>query len=125
MRSEDNIQLRDAWIAVHYAENGTAEHDALFWAWQRVNKLCTEEPEEALEFVLAVLAHDRSPRILSNLAAGPMEDLLARHPHRMIEAVEAAARRNPQFASLLGGVWQNAIPDDIFNRVRALAPARW
>jgi hypothetical protein len=125
MRPQDDTKLRDAWIAVHQAANGTPEHEVLFWAWERVNDLCSKEPEEAFAFILVALAHDRSDRIVANLAAGPLEDLLARQPHRVIERVEAEARSNPQFAHLLGGVWQNAIPDDVWQRVQAATPAHW
>jgi len=76
MRPQDDTYLRDAWIAVHHVANGTPEHEALFWAWERVNTLCSNEPEEAFALILAVLAHDRSDRILANLAAGPLEDVL-------------------------------------------------
>ena len=125
MRPRDDTHLREAWISLYYLANGSPERGRLFWAWERVNKLATDEPEEALAFVRAVLAHDRSDRVVENLAAGPLEDLLARHPYRMIEAVEAEARANPHFAHLLGGVWQNEMPDDVWRRVQAAATARW
>lgn len=125
MQSQDDTHLRDAWIALHHAANGTPEQEQLFWAWERVNELCSKDPEEALAFIHLVLAQDRSDHIRANLAAGPLEDLLARHPHRMIERIEEEARSNPQFAQLLRGVWQNAIPDDVWRRVQAVTPAHW
>ena len=54
------------------------------------------------------------------LSAGPLEDLLAYHGHLIIDRVEAEARRKPLFAKLLGGVWQNIMPDDIWTRVQAV-----
>jgi hypothetical protein len=125
MPPRDDTHLRDAWIAFHQAADGTPEHEAMFWAWERVGDLCSKEPEEAFAFILVVLAHGRSDRILANFAAGPLEDLLAQHAHRMIERVEEEARSNPQFAHLLGGVWQNAIPDDVWRRIQAVTPAHW
>lgn len=110
---------------MHHAESGTPEHDALFWAWEQVNDLCSNDPDAAFAFILAVLAHDQSARTLANLAAGPLEDLLARHPHEVIERVEAQAKSDPQFAHLLGGVWKNTIPDDVWKRVQAVTPLRW
>jgi hypothetical protein len=38
----------------------------------------------------------------------------------MIERVETEARSNPLFAKLLGGVWQNEMPDHIWRRVQAV-----
>ena len=79
-----------------------------------------ESPDEAWDFILSTLTQDSSPKILRMLSAGPLEDLLAYHGHLIIDRAEAEARRNPLFAKLLGGVWQNIMPDDIWTRVQAV-----
>jgi hypothetical protein len=101
------------------AKNGTPEYKSNFWAFDRVWRLCQQDPEAAWQFILAVLAEDRSNKVLQTLSAGPLEDLLSKHPYTMIKRVEAEARSNPHFAKLLGGVWQNRIPDDVWRRVQA------
>ena len=125
MPPHDDTKLRDAWMALYHTQEDTPEHDALFWAWERVNELCSDDPENALAFILAVLAHVESDRVLAVLAAGPLEDLMARHPYKMIARVEAEATTNPRSALLLGGVWQNAIPEDVWQRMQAVTPAKW
>ena len=55
-----------------------------------------------------------------NLSAGPLEDLLVYHGHEVIDRVESEARSNPKFASLLGGVWKNAMADDIWRRIQGV-----
>src|SRR5207249_9413511 len=91
-----------------------------WWAFDEVDTLCRQSPDAAWNFILAALARDRSDEILGMLSAGPLEDLIARHGALLIDRVEAEARRNPLFANLLGGVWQNTMPDDIWARVRAV-----
>ena len=90
-----------------------AQHGSL--TLQRATKGST-----AWQFILATLARDSSDKILGMLAAGPLEDLLARHGRTVIARVETEARRQPLFAKLLGAVWQNAMPDDIWARVQAI-----
>jgi hypothetical protein len=82
--------------------------------------MCRTDPKGAWRFILGVLAADRSDRVMENLAAGPLEDLLARHPYVIIRMVEAEAKTNSHFARLLGGVWQNKLPEDVWQRVQAV-----
>ena len=125
MPSPVDANLVAGWIALYSSAAGTPEHDEHAWAFGRVWDMCEEDPNAAWRFVLAVLASDRSPKVMKTLAAGPLEELLAQHPHAMIELVEAEARTNPDFARLLGGVWQNAMPDDIWRRVQAAMSDTW
>ncbi len=54
------------------------------------------------------------------LSAGAVENLLGYHGEQFIERVEAEARTNPKFASLLGGVWQSSMSDELYSRVQAV-----
>jgi len=67
-----------------------------------------------------VLDKEPSPKILESLAAGPLEDLLARHGATVIGRVEGEAKSNPAFATVLGGVWQSTMSDEIWERVQAV-----
>jgi len=61
---------------------------------------------------------------MENLSAGPLEDLLAMHGPAIIDRVEAEAARDPTFAKLLGGVWQNRMTDEVWARVQAARDRR-
>jgi hypothetical protein len=113
MVDSDVSALAEAWIAHRLAD----VHGDVFGA---VWDLCLDEPEKAFQFVLEVLRRDHSNKIQESLSAGPLEDILAKHGERMIERVEAEARSNPLFAKLLGGVWQNAMSDEVWRRVQAV-----
>jgi hypothetical protein len=59
----------------------------------------------------------KSVEIEEVLSAGPLEDLLAKHGPAYIDRIKSMARSNSEFARLLGGVWQNRMPQDIWERV--------
>lgn len=119
MSSVDPKLLAD-WLVLQHSEQGSEEYESAFWSFERVWELCCDEPEEAWEFILAALRADSSNKVKEILSAGPLEDLLSKHGQRVIQHVESEARRNPHFASLLGGVWQNAMPQEVWSRVQAV-----
>jgi hypothetical protein len=64
---------------------------------------------------------DPSDQMLANIAAGPVEEILARHGARFIDRFEAVAKAEPIFKKMLGAVWQSTIPSDVWDRVKAVA----
>lgn len=119
MLEPDLAALAEEWIAYwllpeasrRVEVGGAGDH-----AWD----LCQDAPEKAFEFVLQVLRQNHTSHILEVLSAGPLEDILTKHGERMIDRVEAEARSNPIFATLLGGVWQNEMSDEVWRRVQAV-----
>ena len=59
--------------------------------------------------------------VISNIAAGPLEELLSHHGPVFIEKVETEARIDRRMFWALGCVWQNSMADDIWQRVRRAA----
>lgn len=127
MSPAEIAELADTWLAHVCTTAYTSDHanrSDPSGSIGRVLDICREDPEAAWSFVLCTLADSRSDDVLSILAAGPMEDLLAKHGDRVIERVEFEAHRNPRFAMLLGGVWKNVIDDAIWKRVTAARDRR-
>jgi hypothetical protein len=120
-------ELVQDWIA--YASNrgnqNGERNDTHSWAFYCVCDLCGDHPLLGFQFVLAVLTQTQDPALLALLAAGPLEDILAKHGPAFIDQVENEARRSPRFRHLLGGVWQNSMADIIWHRVLKAAPDRW
>lgn len=79
-----------------------------------------ENPDLAIDLVLEVLKYAPSNSTKEVLAAGPLEQVLANHGTDIIERVESLAKSNPDFASLLGGVWQNSMSTEIWLRVQSV-----
>ena len=93
-----------------------------------VDRLARENPELGWAIILAILERidaEPSSRLFQVLAAGPLEDLLSSHGDAVIERVEVEAKRNPRFRLLLGGVWQNAMPQPIWSRIQAYRTEGW
>jgi hypothetical protein len=86
---------------------------------------CHEAPEIAWQAILEILKRDLTDDEKAGLAAGPLEDVLALHGIAFIDRVEEEARRNPRFNHLLGGVWQNEMPLEIWERVQKARKEVW
>lgn len=82
--------------------------------------LVETDPELAWKAILAAIDQPRMAPFLGNLAASPLEELLDLHGAAFIDRVEQRARSDRRFARVLGGVWQSAMPDAIWQRVQAV-----
>ena len=118
MTASDRQRLAASWLLMQTTPELGATREDLAWVVEKVWDLCDDAPNEALEFILAVLGRDASPATLEILCAGPLEALLRTHGPRIIGRVERRARRDPSFARLLGHVWQSALPKSIWARVQ-------
>lgn len=55
-----------------------------------------------------------------NVAAGSFEDLLSIYPNEAITLIENEIKTNLKLKSMLGDVWQNLIPDEIWERLKKI-----
>ena len=93
-----------------------------------VNELAREQPELCWEVILEILRSikpDPKTTTFQVLAAGPLEDLLASHGNAFIARVESRAEDDPNFKLLLGGVWQNTMPQGVWDRVQRCRGTTW
>ena len=77
-------------------------------------------PDQQWDFIVAAFAIAESDEDLEHLAAGPVEHLLARHGPDFISKVEDHASADSRFCRMLTAVWQNAMTDDVWHRLRAI-----
>lgn len=117
--------LARAWIAHEMAGRNSAARERWLWASDRLSELPFEAPEQCWEVIQEIFRLEKSDLILSNLAAGPIEELLSYHGDALIDRIESLARSDPQFSRTLGNVWQNRIPDHVWKRVRQVAGPSW
>src|SRR5262249_14659505 len=75
-------------------------------------------PDKALAVICA--AAQLAPELLDSLAAGPLEEWLCHHGETQIEVIKALAHEHAVFRTLVGGVWQNRMPNVLFQKVRAI-----
>ena len=118
----DDLALAKAWIVLHHAGlRGMRDDDPRFEAFIALDELRRSDPERCWSVILKIFEQDQSDWILSNLGAGPLEDLLADHGERFIERVETLARQEPRFRFLTQMVWRNSISAAVWARLRKAA----
>ena len=126
MDETDLNQIVDAWIAAEGAERSSPEHQSNWWAVEQVMDWALEREGELLwRFITTAYQRQLSDKLISLLAAGPLEDLLAKQGPEFIERVEELARKDPRFNNLLGGVWRNTMTDEVWQRVQAARLKVW
>src|SRR5690349_8430056 len=109
------IEVVEDWLQQSSREDGDAT----------LYDVVCDEPEIAWPAILQILERPLTDDQVAILAAGPLEDLLAFHGPEFIDRVEREASQNPRFNHLLGGVWQNRMLPEIWERVRKARKEVW
>jgi hypothetical protein len=84
-----------------------------------------EEPDITWHAILEILKMSLSEDQLALLAAGPLETVLSKHGTSLIDRVEQEARNNSKFNHLLGGVWRQGKPEEVWSRVEKARSEIW
>ena len=80
-------------------------------------ELVDNDPDAALDLVIAVLKIETNPFLLSVLAAGLLENVISM---QVMDRIEREAAADPRFLALLGGVWYSSKPDDVKARLASI-----
>jgi hypothetical protein len=132
LKGEDSVPLdpkqmkgiADAWIDFHRLPEDSPRRQDKFWSFDRLWELVHDDPEAAWN-IIQIIRQEGSDPILSNLAAGPLEDLLVAHGDRFIDRVERLAAHDAQFKRLLAATWQNSMSPRLWKRIKAVAGPSW
>ncbi len=115
-----------AWIAAQQAKPRSPEYETNWWAVSEVIDWALEGDGDRLwQFILEVYKRDLTDEIIAVLSAGPLEDLLSKRGVDFIDRIEELARKDPKFNYLLGGVWRNAMADEVWQRVQGIRNHVW
>lgn len=106
MNKED--ELVATWVQYYLHKK-----DSDFWAFEQMEELVQNEPENAWNCILKIMYMNSSDTVLGNLSAGPLEELLFNHGGGFIDRVETLARQNPKFTKLIKGVWVSEMPKEV------------
>jgi hypothetical protein len=117
--------IASTWIKFTLSARYSESYEATFWAFKRLNELISDVPHDAWQVINAIRHFDQSDKIAANLEAGPLEDLLVKHGDEFIGIYEELGKNDEQFRMLLGGVWQNEMSDQIWQRLKAVAGPSW
>jgi hypothetical protein len=102
-------ELARAWVK--QTAQPSKDHDDNWSAFQDCQRdLIEQDPDAAIDLIVAVLKIETDPALLSLLAAGPLEDVISM---QVIDRIAREAAADPRFLSLLQGVWYSSKPDDV------------
>ena len=128
MNDDPLKRLVDGWLAYHRAEQSgelgvvkVPVSDELFQSVIDVDDLVRNDPERAWLVIQLIFAACRDDLERACLAAGPLEDLLAKHGPSFIDRIEQVSSDNSDFRELLVGVWRNGIAYPIWERLQRAA----
>ena len=121
MQEKGNKEIAEAWLtncrsAIAYGSD-SVQADGSFWAYEELDKLCSTDPGRAVEIVRLIAQQWPEDRVMFNLAAGPLEDLLVRHGPEVIDQIEKLANDFDYFLFLVSGVWVDRMSPDTQARV--------
>ncbi|MET0121126.1 MAG: DUF6869 domain-containing protein [Candidatus Thiodiazotropha sp. 6PLUC9] len=111
----------EEWIK-HQVETYDDDDAELHWTDDHlINLMLFEKVDELWKFVLQTYRKDLSQEVIGILAAGALEDVLALRGEEYIGRIELLAANDLKFKYLLGGVWQNAMSNEVWARVQKAA----
>ena len=109
-------ELAHAWVDQH--SKSDRDRDDNFSAMTDYeSELRGEDPDKAIDLIVAILEIETNPALLSLLAAGPLEDVISM---QTIDRIEREAKSNERFHDLLGGVWYYRASEELKARLDAL-----
>ncbi|CAA6694908.1 MULTISPECIES: DUF6869 domain-containing protein [unclassified Lentimonas] len=102
-------------------------NDDKYWdAVDHVMDLTSSNPEALWNFIKETLnSPDCDDTVISNLAAGPLEDLMNRKGKQFIDRVVVEARQSVKFNNLLGGVWESGIDPEVWQKIESIRKKVW
>ncbi|MBR1251158.1 hypothetical protein JQ609_30080 [Bradyrhizobium sp. AUGA SZCCT0169] len=115
-------ELARAWVEQH-SKSDRDRDDNFFAMMDYESELRGEDPDRAIDLIVAILEIETNPALLSLLAAGPLEDVISMET---IDRIEREAQASDRFRDLLGGVWYYRASDELRARLDALVGEnRW
>jgi hypothetical protein len=84
-----------------------------FVGYETLDDLCWKEPIHALKIVRDIFETHPEEKILYDLAAGPLEDLLVRHGNEVIPHLNQHIQENPEILTLLKSVWLDRMTQQV------------
>jgi hypothetical protein len=116
MTSEEILSLASSWIAHQSGYDDVVD---------KMYDLLYDDPENARLVIQEMNSREISEKVTANLAAGPLEDLLALPGDSFIDRIEAKAKQEPKFNYLLGGVWRSSMKPIIWERIEKVRNKVW
>jgi len=119
--SEKVERIANAWVQFTRLAVDASERDSLAKVLDEVDDIIQRDSVEGWAFIEAVRNMKVDLSLLSNLAAGPLEDYLVVHGESEIARLESLAKHDVSFRQLLAQTWKNSMSDEVWERVQLAA----
>jgi hypothetical protein len=116
----DNSELAKHWIELQKLPRNTPEAETLMWVAFVVIDMSDNNPDKCFDFIVEVLKQTDDEWVLANLAAGPLESMLVKHPEEGLALIEKEIVRLPELKYILQGVWQNLMAEETWQHLQNL-----
>jgi len=116
MNQSEREKLISAWFVAHEAGAESPIYEENWWAVETLLNLPEENPELLWELILEAIEKEKNEKLLSNLAAGPIEDLMCNYGEEIIDRVEIEAKSNHSFKNCIKDVWLDSNDTPIYKR---------
>lgn len=95
----DTDQLMKAYFDLCMFDNR-----ADFWAWEELDEMSHERPEECLSTIITFLKHAPNAKVASSIGTGPLEDVLLYHGPLLLERLRQELQVNKRLRFALSKV---------------------
>jgi hypothetical protein len=126
MSIESEFEIAEGWIKEHLPpnnDNNPLNPIKSMKYWEIVDDLVRNNPTSAWNCIIIIANKTENDVVISNLAAGPLEDLISLHGKDYIDLIEKEAQKSDRFRWALVGVWKNASDDAVWARIERLKTA--
>lgn len=106
----------DAYISVYDSDDSLDEEHPCYWAIEKFADLEADSPELCWQVIRKIVERQPVHRVLANLAAGPLEELVELHGPQYIDRIEKEAQSNSDFRVLLRELWETT-NESIWSRI--------
>ncbi len=93
-----------SWILAAQSNQSSNTYKENEWAIDRMMDLPDSDPEKAWNVIMEVFTSSKNPKVLSYLAAGPLEQLMCSYGTKYIDGVREFAINNMLFVELMKDV---------------------
>jgi hypothetical protein len=121
MKKAELDSVAEGWIRYQLAAEGSTEQEDNWDSVSTVFDIRAGNPDVLWQLILAIHSRNQSDDVRGVLSAGPLGDLLAHHGTAFIKVIEQQADLDPEFGSLLDGVYRRSMDDDVWRRVTDVA----
>ena len=116
MNQSEREKLINAWFVAHDVGTESPVYEENWWAIETFFNLREENPELLWELILQAIKMEKNEKSLSNLAAGPIEDLMCSYGESLIDRVEKEVKSNPSFKNCIKNVWLDSNDTPVYKR---------